>query len=623
MMSHKRLVLDELWHCLCPSFTSNTLKRSRIPLLAKTRSRCPTSVLPIPSSLPKRYSSNSAQPQDASGKNGERPVSSDKSLDIPFKNEPSIPPRNVDRPKSHRNKQARGGYIVPIHLHSLTTQEIEAKLQDLAKNFPNVHSAMQKLQHLIQDRRIRPSARHYKWLIQCNSDPQHGSPVLIRQLLLEMERNNIPLDSGTLHAALQALAVHPDYTLRQDVLRAMRDRWLPLSTDGWHHVVAGLIREHQFELALDHIAHMERKDIIVKDWLHSLLIYYLCECQEFGQILELLRTRLEQGFSITQELWIHILNAATVARHVKTIRFVWKRVVDLGALHPDILLCNRILEIATENGDTRLGRSVLLFLLNSGVPLEPRHYEKLCHMHVISDDLQASLRVLCEMNGAGHTVQSGSVEPILNHCIANKIRPRDVWAHLKDLRSKGLKIPLACARIVIDLYREGARSDPFEVDDGVAFYKELYTLCPGQLDPATFNALIRMCRVTKDAESAMFILHEMAGSQVMPDATTFAHLIMLCMECGNFKSAELYFEDLLERGLHLGQAAREEIRDLCNSSANTAAVKLREHPEISEDAPEENVATLETVEHTTSPIGETKHKHHLDPKHVRRQYNKK
>ncbi|KAL2850607.1 hypothetical protein BJY01DRAFT_245446 [Aspergillus pseudoustus] len=432
-----------------------------------------------------------------------------------------------------------------------------------------------------------------------------------------MGQNDIPLDSGALHAALQALAVHPDYMLRQDVLRAMRDRWLPLSTDGWHYVVAGLIREHQFELALDHIANMERKDIVVKGWLHSLLVYYLCECREFGQILELLRTRLEQGYSVTQELWMHILSSATAARHLRTIRFIWKRVVDLGSLHPEPHLCNRALEIATESGDTKLGRSILLFLSNSGVPLEPWHYEKLCHMHVVSNNVYASLKVLCEMDKAGHTVQSRSVAPIFKHCIARKIRPREVWTHLKDLKSKGQPIPLACARVVIDLYREDAWSDPFEVDDGIAFYKELYTLYPRKLDAATFNALIRMCRVTKDADSAMFVLHEMAGSQVMPDAVTFGHLIMLCVECENFESAGLYLDDLLERGLHLDQAARDEIRELCNLSTNESAVKLREHPEIKEDVPEEKVATLATGRHTPPLVEETGHGPHAGPKDMR------
>ena len=47
--------------------------------------------------------------------------------------------------------------------------------------------------------------------------------------------------------------MHPDYLLRHQILQTLRDRWLSLSPAGWHYVVAGLLREHQFELALDHI----------------------------------------------------------------------------------------------------------------------------------------------------------------------------------------------------------------------------------------------------------------------------------------------------------------------------------------------------------------------------------
>jgi hypothetical protein len=203
MMSHRRLVLDELWHCLCPSFTSNSLKLYRNNLFAETRPRCHASVLRVSSYLPKRHSSDSAQSRDADRKHEEKGVSDDKGPGIRPDGKPNLILRNVNRKKSQSDKKLRGGYIVPAHLQSLTTQEIETKLQDIAKTSPSVHSAMQKLQHLIQDRKIQPSARHYKWLIQCHSDPQHGSPNLVRQLLLEMEQNDIPLDSGTLHAALQ------------------------------------------------------------------------------------------------------------------------------------------------------------------------------------------------------------------------------------------------------------------------------------------------------------------------------------------------------------------------------------------------------------------------------------
>ncbi|KAL3458255.1 hypothetical protein BJX64DRAFT_227729 [Aspergillus heterothallicus] len=596
-MSHRGLLLDELWYCLCPSFTLNTFQPSGISLLRKTRPRRPASALPTRFHLPKRYNSNSAHPQNAPAEPKET-APQPKVPMYPFKRNPG----QISRYRAKR--QEKDCYLVPDHLRSLTTQEIEALLEKLGAEKPNVHSAMQKLQHLIYDRQICPRRQYYTWLIQCNAHYWYGSAVLVRQLLLEMEQNNIPLDSGALHAALQALAVHPDYTLRQDVLRAMRDRWLPLSTDGWHHVVASLIREHQFELALDQIAHMERKDIVVKDWLYSLLIYYLCEYQEFDHILELIRTRLERGYSISPVLWMHILNLATDAGHLSTLRFIWTQVVELGSLELEPQLCKRIFGVATEAGDTQLGWLIVLFLRHHGVPLEAAHYEQLSQMHILSDDLYSSLKEMCAMVGAGHTVYSSSIKPILEHCIASKIRAREVWAHLKNLKSQGFTIPPACARIVIELYREAAQTDPFEVDDGIAFYKQLYTLCPGKPDAATFSALIRMCRVTRDANSAIFVLHEMRGFHVLPDASAFKHLILLCLECGNFESANLYFGDMLERGLHLNQAARVKIRRLCRSSTNEHAVKLRQHPEISEDAPKK-VFGSKTAKDTIPPSEET------------------
>lgn len=56
---------------------------------------------------------------------------------------------------------------------------------------------------LIGQRHIRPEVRHYRALILANCDPKFGSADQVRALLAEMEPNGIPLDSATLHAALQ------------------------------------------------------------------------------------------------------------------------------------------------------------------------------------------------------------------------------------------------------------------------------------------------------------------------------------------------------------------------------------------------------------------------------------
>jgi hypothetical protein len=79
--------------------------------------------------------------------------------------------------------------------------ELEALLQrDKPLDFL---ATTQVLQALIRDRHVEPRARHYKALILANTSTTAGRPNAVRQLLEEMEDNNIAADSGTLHAALQ------------------------------------------------------------------------------------------------------------------------------------------------------------------------------------------------------------------------------------------------------------------------------------------------------------------------------------------------------------------------------------------------------------------------------------
>jgi hypothetical protein len=97
---------------------------------------------------------------------------------------------------------------VPKNLEERSTSDLENRLQDLATGSPKILSASQILRILIRDRHVRPEVRHYRVLILANSDAERGSPEVVRQLLSEMEKNGIPADSGTLHAALQVWQSH-------------------------------------------------------------------------------------------------------------------------------------------------------------------------------------------------------------------------------------------------------------------------------------------------------------------------------------------------------------------------------------------------------------------------------
>lgn len=363
----------------------------------------------------------------------------------------------------------------------------------------------------------------------------------------------------------------------------MRDRWLTVSPAGWHFVVAGLLRENQIELALEHLASMERKDILVQNWLHSIIIYTLCDHGELDEVYKLMQSRVQQGYDMTPQLWMHVLMTAGAHGHYAMAHYVWRRMVELGYMHPLLPVCNDVLRLAAQAGDTELANSVFRYLVEGGMPLESEHYERLVETHVAAGDLPAALETLCTMHETQIPLADVPTNSILAYMIRSKVDRREVWQMLKRLKNEKRTVPLNAVRVVADLCEHDAQSDPSVVDDGVGFYKELYTVCPEGADVRIYNTLIRMCRTARNRESGMFLVKEMASLGVIPNGATFESIILMCLDAGNFRSGFMYFQDLVKREAALSPETQGEIRTICAGSVDEFAMRLQYHPYVRDD----------------------------------------
>jgi hypothetical protein len=377
--------------------------------------------------------------------------------------------------------------------------------------------------------------------------------------------------------------VHPDYLLRQEVLNKMRDRWLTVSPAGWHFVVAGLLRENQIELALEHVALMERKDIFIENWLHSIIVYVLCDHGELDEVYKLMRARVDHGHDMTKQLWTHVLTTAGAHDHYAMAHYVWRRMVELGYMHPLFGVCDDVLRMAAKAGDTELANSVLRYITESGIALGREQYERLVEAHVAAGDLPAAFETLCTMHETRIPLVDSSTESVLAYMIQSKVDRREVWQMLKRLKNEKRSIPLDSVRVIAELCKHDAHEDPSVVDDGVGFYKELYTLCPEGADVRVYNALIRMCRTARNRESGMFLVKEMASLGVIPNGTTFESIILMCLDAGNFRSGYMYFQDLVKREAALSAETQSEIRAICAGSVDEFAMRLQYHPYVRDD----------------------------------------
>ncbi|KAJ5484106.1 hypothetical protein N7539_005902 [Penicillium diatomitis] len=595
-MSRRMLVLDGLWYTLCPSFTPSALQR---PNSLWTR-RQPSSLTPRRTKAPPRQRCQSTyayQPDNeprkqikAASKALEdiaKPVSASISLsdEVLENTQANLAPRDrfdkIDQESipSRRKKEVNKWPGIPEYIAGKSNDSLEALLQTEMGKRPNITSATHILRLLIRDRGIQPSARHYKALIVANSDGIHGSPNFVRNLLEEMERYGVAADSGTLHAALQALAVHPDFSLRQEVLQKLRDRWLTLSPSGWHFVVAGLLREHKFEMALEQISLMLQKDIHVESWLHSSIIYNLCDMEELDEVLRLMEVRVHQGHDMTSALWMHVLRTAVEAQHYQLARFVWRRQVELGYLRLPSAACSDVLQLAAENSDLEVAQSIFRYCAQRALTPTVEDFGQLVLAYVGADNVYAAFETLCTIREAGLEVDQSTTLPILSYMIQNKTDRREAWQMLKKLHNDKHEVPLAGIRVIAELCEHDAHHDPTVVDDAVGFYNEIHTLYSRGADLEVYNILIRMCRIAGKREAGIFLVKEMAKLNVIPDSGTFESIILMCLDAGNYKSALMYLLDLSKReGAELSPGAKQEIRKLCAESVNEYALRLQYHP---------------------------------------------
>lgn len=166
------------------------------------------------------------------------------------------------------------------------------------------------VEHLITVRKESINATHYAVLIRANASAYWGSAESVRDLLKEMDDLKIPKDTHIYHNALLALSIHPDYVLRMEILSDMKRLWLKLSLEGCHHLIIGLIRDRQYELAIERLEQMIENQAPIKPWLFDILMYQLCESEEYEEALSILNYRWDHRRNeIKSELWHFMMDS--------------------------------------------------------------------------------------------------------------------------------------------------------------------------------------------------------------------------------------------------------------------------------------------------------------------------
>lgn len=317
----------------------------------------------------------------------------------------------------------------------------------------------------------------------------------------------------------------------------MKTHWFSLTSEGWHYLVAGLLRDRQLELALSSFREMQAQSIDPEPWLVNLLIYTFLAASAYPEVTSLLQLRISLASSTTpfpSALWSYVLTTSAAALHHPLVAFVWRRAVETSYLNPSTGTCTAVLQSCARAGDHTLAKDVLRVLHKRSTLPAAHHHESLIEAHLAASDLRGALETVLHTSSTVHPPTDASLRPLFLYLRAKPARPAaalTILQEMHDLRTSKATptpIPVPAVNAIIE-----AHVHVSALDAALAVYKALPTLCcPHAPSTHTFNALLRGAAGTGRKDVAMFLAAEMRALGVTPDALTYDRLMLACLQQG-------------------------------------------------------------------------------------------
>lgn len=317
-------------------------------------------------------------------------------------------------------------------------------------------------------------------------------------------------------------------------------------------MMAGMIRDRQLEMVLGTVELLQEEgQPKIRPWLYDMIVYTLCDIEEFDEALKIMKYRVSNGeLSISGTLWFYLLDTASRALHHGATLYAWRNRVQTACLNPPSGVCINVLSTAARCGDFHLATDVFRILGNRAENLKLYHYESLLEAYLVSSDLQTAFTLLSVMTSSRVPPSESSTRPIYLQLCQNASFPTTALSILRNLHESDRPICAPAVNVVIEGFVHHQN-----LDSAIETYNTLHELCPSGPTTSTFNALIRGCAKAARKDLAMFLASEMVALKVAPDALTYDRLVLVCLSAESeeaeeqktgqeFADAWRYFEEM-------------------------------------------------------------------------------
>ncbi|TLS28818.1 hypothetical protein PpBr36_01028 [Pyricularia pennisetigena] len=390
------------------------------------------------------------------------------------------------------------------------------------------------IEPLVEEPLLRAQIRH------------EGSCEVVTHVLSEAQESGYNLTSTSLHLALRALATHPDYILRDRLLEIMKHQYIELTPDGHVSVVLGLLRDGQYEMAIDRLEQALREEVEIPTWVYDVFLFVFAELGFHDEVIRIINHHLinRKGTDLdwpSANTCYFLLDKCSKAHHYESTKFIWNLAVPKMFNPPDGMLEN-VLCSAAKGLDPLLGSQAIRILATRGNKLSWQHYEPLIGCYAGAGEEEKAFNVLCIMHRAGIKPESGTTRPIYLLLKSKEVHELlETVRLLFRLKSQG-DVPIAAFNVVLEAILE---------KNGLAqamdFYSRVRLIVKSGPDVETFNTILRMIYSEgqdRSLETIAFLMEEMKAIGVMPDRFTYEHVIHNLARAGKPELALEYLQEM-------------------------------------------------------------------------------
>jgi pentatricopeptide repeat protein len=224
-------------------------------------------------------------------------------------------------------------------------------------------------------------------------------------------------------------------------------------------------------------------------------------------------------------------------RQLEGVRVAWARVVPHKTFTPDEGLVLSVLAVAARWADPSLSLRALEALAAIGVTAQEHHLTLLLQAYVNAGQLPDAIRVLSAIRAAGFHPTTATAQPIVTALTTADLIDQAFYS-VEDMHKAGSSVDITALNAIVEAaVRTGdlprARATQLAAAD--------VGLVP---DEITYNLILEACVTANNRLLGERIISEMRSASLSPNATSYEHMIRLCLQSPEYEAAFFYFEKL-------------------------------------------------------------------------------